>query len=952
MPERTERTFLGWDEPALMAASRWLLDRARGEGEADLGGMVVVVPGGRARRMLLGALVDEAAARGVALTPPTAITPGEIPGALLGAPGRPAPSIARRLAWVDALRSFEGDALAALLPRPLAPEDLPGWSRIGAALERASDELAGEGLRFGDVAETAGDLLPAEEVERWAALALVQERAVELLEERGLVDEALATLAQAIKGAPASESPKPVVLLGTPELNKVERLAIQRGASSVDALVFAPESFAGRFDQWGCVDGAAWGAAPVDLAEERVAFADDPGDQAERALAHLAQRGGPVDVGEVVIGLADPEALARLRRRAATSAGVTVRSAQGEALARTPPGRLLRLLGAFLREPSFESLLALVRHPDVERALLAQGGDGEAAQTEWWLESLDEIRREHVLTDPSAAPASLWPRRREALAAVTEGVARLLGDDLRAPGAARPVHEWSDAIGGGLSAVYAGRALRPDVDAERLTIEALEAIRGALDELAEATSDETATAAQAIGLIEERLASQFAPEAVRREAIETLGWLELALDPAPRCVVVGLADSCVPGSVTHDALLPESLRARLGLRTNEARLGRDAFLLSAINASRDAVFFASRRGDEGDPSTPSRLLFRCAGATLSRRVRRFAEPKFDRRPSVRLASRLAPGERDLFMPALVVGPEYAPPAAMAVTDFGSYLRSPAGWYLERCLGLEEHEAPREMSAMHFGNLAHGVLERFGRDEGARDLDDPERIEQALCDMLSTEARRTLGDAPPATVRIQVELLRERLRLFAPWQADRRREGWRITHVEWKPPKDAPPALDVDGEPMGLRGKIDRVDIHEPTGRMALIDYKTGRVSAKALSDHRRRDGRWTSLQLPLYRLLAAPIGHTGEIELGYARLPSKEADKSAWKVDAWPADVLDEADEAAREVVRGVRALRPGAPVPLGDSPPDGGSLGFVTGARFDFGGAEGEVDESAEAAS
>lgn len=152
--------------------------------------------------------------------------------------------------------------------------------------------------------------------------------------------------------------------------------------------------------------------------------------------------------------------------------------------------------------------------------------------------------------------------------------------------------------------------------------------------------------------------------------------------------------------------------------------------------------------------------------------------------------------------------------------------------------------------------------------------------------------------------------------------------------------------------MGLRGTIDRIDIHETTGRMALIDYKTGHVPTKALSDHRRRDGKWKSLQLPLYRHLAAPLGHAGEIELGYARLPSKQDDRSAWKVDAWPADVLDEADGEARRVVREIRAMRPGDPVAPGDWPPETGSLGFVTGARFDFGGVEVEDEEVAEEAS
>ncbi|NUQ67722.1 MAG: hypothetical protein HUU18_05525, partial [Phycisphaerales bacterium] len=67
------REFLGWDAPTLPAAARLLLDQA-----ADLSGWLVVLPGRRSARVLLGMLVDEAARRGVVLAPPTTLTPGEL----------------------------------------------------------------------------------------------------------------------------------------------------------------------------------------------------------------------------------------------------------------------------------------------------------------------------------------------------------------------------------------------------------------------------------------------------------------------------------------------------------------------------------------------------------------------------------------------------------------------------------------------------------------------------------------------------------------------------------------------------------------------------------------------------------------------------------------------------------------------------------------------------------
>ena len=69
-------------------------------------------------------------------------------------------------------------------------------------------------------------------------------------------------------------------------------------------------------------------------------------------------------------------------------------------------------------------------------------------------------------------------------------------------------------------------------------------------------------------------------------AIDLLGWLELLWEDAPHLVVTGLNDGRLPETVAGDPFLPEALRARLGLKTNEARFARDAYLLAALTACR------------------------------------------------------------------------------------------------------------------------------------------------------------------------------------------------------------------------------------------------------------------------------------------------------------------------------------------------------------------------------
>src|SRR5690606_26051835 len=68
----------------------------------------------------------------------------------------------------------------------------------------------------------------------------------------------------------------------------------------------------------------------------------------------------------------------------------------------------------------------------------------------------------------------------------------------------------------------------------------------------------------------------------RAGAVELLGWLELLWEDAPHLVVAGFNDGRVPEAVVGDPFLPESLRGRLGLKTNAERFARDAYVLQAI----------------------------------------------------------------------------------------------------------------------------------------------------------------------------------------------------------------------------------------------------------------------------------------------------------------------------------------------------------------------------------
>ena len=108
------------------------------------------------------------------------------------------------------------------------------------------------------------------------------------------------------------------------------------------------------------------------------------------------------------------------------------------------------------------------------------------------------------------------------------------------------------------------------------------------------------------------------------DTIDLQGWLEVAWEDAPHLIVAGANEGVLPETIHGDGFLPESIRAPLGLRSNEDRFARDAWLLELLIRSRgddgQVDFFVGRQRHNGDPLKPSRLLFRCPDSQLAERV--------------------------------------------------------------------------------------------------------------------------------------------------------------------------------------------------------------------------------------------------------------------------------------------------------------------------------------------
>src|SRR5262245_48924029 len=921
------REFIDWRQSALAFAADYLRERFERDGELDLSGAIVVVPGGRAGRRLLEILVGIAEERRLVLTPPEIVTPERFPELLYDAKWPFADVLTQQLAWVEALRKAPLDVLTSFLPFPPEKDDAPRWLAIGETLRRLHLELAADGLDCRKVLKGADRVEGFAEHERWKTLSELQRLYLDTLDELQLWDVQTARLVAIEKKEIKTD--KQVVLVGTVDLNRAQRQMLDLISDRVTSLIVATREMVERFDQHGCLVPSKWTEAVLPLKDEQIERVDGPAEQAEAVTRWLGSLNGKYRADQIAISLPDERLVPHIERQLA-QCGLSGRWAIGKQLAEAAPYRLLKVAADYAARRRFRDLAAIVRHPDVDNWVRDLRSEVRGRKSDGgFLEALDRFASERF-------PAMLDPERlaKEKDAAEVLAVYGAV-EKLIAPLATKPrrLGEWAEPLRAVLETVYGTHELDRERIGDRYLYEALKSIAGALDELARVPSalQPGVDARQACRIVLGHLAGKGIAPPEQPESIEMLGWLDLPLDDAPVAIVTTFNEGWVPSSATADAYLPNRLREALGLMHNDRRLARDAYYLALLCASqRELKLIVARRDSQGNPQTPSRLLFLATPEKIVQRACRF----FGESPAqVARRNLLVPPGSPPPKPRLVPPrPERLaePITALSVTRFRDYLACPYRFYLRHMLGLEPlSDEAEELDGGTFGGLAHVVLEQFGRAEEAKKIrgeSHPTKIAEYLCDKLDQIAAARFGKklARPA-VQVQVEQIRLRLEAFAQWQAGRNHAGWRIVFSEDSEDlRLLKTNWPVDGKPFTLQGRIDRIDYHETLRKLCVVDYKTADRGDRPQQTH-RKDDKWVDLQLPLYRHLVraanlpASVPTDVPIELGYIVLPLDLKSVGLILAD-WDEAVLRSADEKAREIVRAIRDQRFWPPV---TPPPD-----------------------------
>ena len=901
--------FLGLEQPALPAAADYLLDRYCEGAATNLGRAIVVVPGRRAGRRLLEILVEKSETAGLLLTPPLIETVGTLPEQLY-TPQRPfANDLTQDLAWTRALQDTPNDVLAPVIPNPPKDDDEDRWFELGRTFRRQHVELAADAIDFREVARRGAKLDGFHETERWQAMAAVQDRFHQLLDNLDLWDKQTARLVAINKQE--CETDRDLIVISTVDMNVATRKMLDQVADRVTALIFARDDWSDRFDQHGCLIPELWQDATVPLTPQQVDVVSSPNEQALAVLRHIASFDGKYGADEITIGVPDERLIPDIDR-VLESRGLATRWGPGGSLLESGPCTLLASLADYLGAETFRGFAAFVRHPDVESWL------NQERVPPGWLSELDEYHTTHL---PYRLQQTRWlgPKKKSerlqaAFAAVRSLVKAIGSNEL-------PVAQWPEPLLRVMAKIYGSRQLQRHATADRPTLAACEAIRDALATYSfiPETLQPRLSAARAIRWTLDQLSSVPSPAPADESAIEMLGWLELPLDDAPALIVTSLNEAFIPESLNSDLFLPNQLRSQLGLLDNPRRYARDAYALTVMLKSReDLRVIVGRRNHDGDPMVPSRLLFATDAKDIAERALHFFRPVTDETTAPPTLTRAAAESSSEGIQIPRPQPLAEPVARMSVTSFRDYIACPYRYYLRHILrlrGIDDHSD--ELDGAAFGSLAHDVLHEFGVSPD-RDSTDVEQIRRILHDALNRCVAKEFGRDAMAVVHVQVEQLRLRLNAFAEKQAEWASQGWRIEHTEVPTDQHQHAELLVDGKPMGLTGRIDRIDLNENTGERMVFDYKTSDSSKKPEEAHQKR-GEWVDLQLPLYRHLVRALGIEGPIRLGYITL-SKDTSRIDFLRADWDEKDLEQADQRAYEIIRAVRSEHFWPPT---DPPPD-----------------------------
>lgn len=918
---KDRRLFMGWKRPVVDCVVDHLLgayDAERGT-PIDLEKLLIVVPTRQAGRRLREALALKCADLGRTLLSAKVVTPHYFFGQDFLPPKVAGPA-ARRAVWIDVLLKADISKYAALFPADTGERTFQWASRTAELIEKLREELSDAALSIGTVCSEHGADL--EELERWQAMQALEVDYLAAMQVHGFKDNCTAKV-ECVSDAAGKLDAERVVMASVPDpsLLALKALAGIAKTKDVEVLIHAPKEDAGLFDEWGRPVPAKWTVRHVEMPEFDRAVFLEPGaaEQSRRVLRLIHEHTGKFESGELAIGVPDTGLIPFLEKDLGAE-GLPPFDPSDLRVSDHTLGRLASALLAVMQGRSYETVAALLRHPDFAQYLSAE----HKLEVTDILTQLDEFQNYYL-------PVTL-DNMLDAFRESDKGTDDWrhdfteLGKALKQIDTLLDIFDRNDFEEGWrecFKTIYTCRMLDSaevrDSQFESAAMGMDSVLRG-FRELAQCDCSLTKTQLASI-FVSELQGAMFHAER-NDQVVDLEGWLELAWNNRPFLLLTGFNDNFVPGGSLSDAFLPDTLRGKLGLRDDRARFARDIYLLTGMVESRRdgglVRIVVGKTSSAGDPLRPSRLLFRCADAELPDRVEKLLAAVEDNqaRHASEIIFKLKPGA-----PARVNDIQQR--KKISVTAFSDYLECPFRFYLKHVLRMEElDDLKTGMDHMDFGSIVHAVLEAMGRNRELWSCADPVKLAAELGRIAERHVKMRYPNPLPLSVHISLMSAVQRLKGVARVQASLVAEGWDIMEAEageaWKDRE----RWQLNRGGFTISGRIDRIDINRNTGAIRIIDYKSSDTATSPDKAHMKqrkgdvpewnlfrqvketakgataKDSQWIDLQLPIYALIYANGKKVPEnLEVAYFNLPKAISQTGVYVWDGFGPQHVESAEK-------------------------------------------------------
>lgn len=933
--------FLGWNAPAIeLVAHR--LEELHKQQPSVFRKATVVVPTAESGRSLREYMAERA---GSPILMPKIILAGQ----LLPCQGEDTASeLETMAAWLHVLSGAMSDK-----PLPWLLEVATQMQHVRKQLEQ---EVRTPDWQLSTAQQFVHDYLQETGTQWENTLRYEQERWNALRTAFAGVDEQLAawglTPAEQSRAAElAVPTPRGLVIIAcVPELSPLNRLYLQRmeetGAAHVEIWVNAPAEEAARFDTFGqpipvISEGPharmGWSECPIEIPSTN----SEPGMPCNTIHPTGSVQAFGRKVRELAGGCASDEVLLASCDNSLSPMLVSaflpdwqISMPEGRSLLATEAGRIPRQLcdvcTAWSQEDigsnrAMEDFLTLLRNRTLQSSLSPALGLSDLNR------HLTELCFEHLPATPhhllhlmhrqlQEAEEEQVQRRLQRYIDYTEGLVQLIHDCMDASSLPGSLRELADSLQRHLSAPEWNRAARLLTDS----------IRDAAALVAHPSISCPPQAALMLlaHQIEKQSLGALEGAGERDKAINLRGWRELCYSRAPKVILAGMHDGCVPERMPADAYLPNAYRSFLNMTSDTTRCARDSFLLTALLHSRPAGavhFVLASCSVDGTPIAPSSLLLRCntAAETAERVSWLFSDPPaeagtmtYDLLPFITQESSVSTADEmeNVALIAPGVGNPYADPQrTFSPSAIKNFLSCPLRFWMERLLKIAPgdalEEGKSEPDAAEYGTLLHAILQdittRFNKADDDTDLAAlTKEITGYAEKAATTHVLRQYGDEEdklPIPIRILLRNLQKSVQEFARQHAQELCSGWEVILCEEQLCFQLPAA--DGGAPLLFDMRVDRVDRHRENGRMRVIDYKTNdsdprsthweklSETSAALYQHympaaltqqneKGESFRWASVQLPLYAEALRQIHHLPELpETAFYNIPRTKPGK-------------------------------------------------------------------------